>query len=120
MYKVTPSASSIHFLRAAAKAGSCVMVDASTLPYRNALRAAIVQEQLALLETRLAVARWVNGSSVAAALPNAVVPDAAPPCRAAFYAREQDRFFAWIERGGMWDSDPAPENIDAASSTDLP
>jgi len=114
MYKVKPSLPCSPAHTAPAHPGHCAMLDASALLYQPALRAAVVQEQLALLATRLAVARWTSGNS--SALPEQ--RDAAPPFRAAFYAREQDHFFAWIARGGVWEDGAAQECADAASSSD--
>jgi hypothetical protein len=81
---------------------NCTIVDARALLYQPSVRAAVVEEQVALLATRLAMARWTSGN--AAPFP----PDghAVQPFRAAFFAQAQDQFFAWIERGGVW----APED----------
>jgi hypothetical protein len=99
---------------APANVDTCAIFDASALLYRPALRAAVVQEQKALLATRLAMARWTSGNTIAFPDDN----EDAPPVRAAFYAREQENFFAWIERGGVWAADAEPANADAASSSD--
>jgi hypothetical protein len=115
MYKVTPSAPLSQAPTAAAHTGNCGMLDASTLLYQPALRRTVIQEQLALLATRLAVARWTSGNIVAPRADG----DAAPPFRAAFYAREQDNFFAWIARGGVWDDDAAPVPADTESTSDF-
>lgn len=104
MYKVTPAALFSHAPKAPANADTCAIVDASTLLYRPALRAAVIQEQLALLAARLAIARWASAHPAPLPEPE---PDA-QAFRAAFYARAQDDFFAWIERGGVW----APEPVD--------
>lgn len=106
MYKVT--------LTAPANVDNCAIFDASALLYKPALRAAVIQEQKALLATRLAMARWTSGNTVAFPEDN----EDAPPCRAAFYAREQEHFFAWIERGGVWEADTAPASADTESSSD--
>jgi hypothetical protein len=96
--------------------GNCAIFDASALLYQPALRAAVIQEQVALLATRLAVARWTSGQ----AAPRVDQPDNPPPYRAAFYARAQDEFFAWIERGGVWEGEgaatPAPTQNDGAEA----
>ena len=115
MYKVTPSAPFCLAPAAPAHAGDCAIFDASALLYQPALRAAIIQEQVALLATRLAMARWTSGNTVA--LPE--YSEATPPFRAAFYAREQAHLFAWIARGGVWEDGAAPAHTDAASSSDL-
>ena len=101
MYKVTPAAPISSTTPAPTDVHSCAIVDASSLLYQPALRAAVIQEQVALLATRLAVARWTSGN----AAPVAVRSHDAGPFRAAFYARAQDNFFAWIERGGVWGPD---------------
>jgi hypothetical protein len=106
MYKVTPPALLSNAPTAPANADTCAIVDASTLLYQPALRAAVIQEQVALLAARLAIARWTS----AHAAPFPEPEPGAQPFRAAFYARAQDDFFAWIERGGMW----APEAADGA------
>ena len=80
--------------------GNCTIIDARSLLYQPALRAAVVREQVAMLATRLAMARWTGGNAV----PTPVCDSVAPPYRSAFYARAQADFFAWIERGGMWES----------------
>ena len=98
MYNVTPASPIASTASAPADVHSCAIVDASSLLYQPALRAAVIQEQVALLATRLAVARWTSGN----AAPVAVRSHDAGPFRAAFYARAQDHFFAWIEQGGMW------------------
>ncbi|WP_332878323.1 hypothetical protein [Massilia sp. S19_KUP03_FR1] len=115
MYKVSPSAPSSHAPSPPSHAGNCAIFDARTLLYQPALRAVIIQEQVALLATRLAMARWTSANTVA--LPENGAD--APPFRAAFYARQQDHFFAWIARGGVWDDDAAPAHTDAPSSSDL-
>lgn len=115
MYKVTPSAPLRPAPSAAAHLGNCGMLDASTLLDPPALRTIVIQEQLALLATRLAVARWTSGNFVA---PRAH-GDAALPFRAAFYAREQDNFIAWIARGGVWKDGTAPVCADAESASDF-
>jgi hypothetical protein len=99
MYKVTPPVPFFHAPSAPCHHAGCTIVDASSLLYQPALRAAVAQEQVALLATRLAVARWTSGNA-------APVPPQghdAPPFRAAFYARAQADFFAWIEKGGVWE-----------------
>lgn len=115
MYKVLPSAPYSHAPIDPAHVGDCAIFDASALLYQPALRAAIIEEQVALLTTRLALARWTSGNAVALPANSA----ATPPFRAAFYAREQDNFFAWIARGGVWEADAAPAPADAESSSDL-
>lgn len=102
MYNVTPPAPLSSLPTAPAQVDTCAIFDASALLYRPALRAAVVQEQAALLTTRLAMARWTSGHNEPLAQGTA-----AQPFRAAFYARAQDAFFAWIERGGMWEADAA-------------
>jgi hypothetical protein len=101
MYNVPPPAPFSSGPTAPANVHSCAIVDASSLLYQPALRAAVVQEQVALLATRLAVARWTSGT----AAPAPSSGQDAQPFRAAFYARAQQDFFAWIERGGMWAAD---------------
>ena len=115
MYKVTPSAPMSEATSAAAHACNCGMLDASTLLDQPALRTTVIQEQLALLATRLAVARWTSGNIVAPRADD----DAAPLFRATFYAREQDNFSAWIARGGVSEDDAAPVRADAASASDF-
>ena len=105
MFKVTPTAP--------ANVDNCAIFDASALLYQPALRAAVIQEQVALLATRLAMARWTSGNTVAFPEDN----EDAPPVRAAFYKREQENFFAWIARGGVWEADAAPECLGVASPT---
>ena len=106
MYKVTPPALLFNARTAPADADTCAIFDASTLLYQPALRAAVIQEQVALLAARLAIARWAS----AHAAPFAQPESGKQPYRAAFYARAQDDFFAWIERGGVW----APDAVDGA------
>ena len=107
MYKATPSALFQSAPSAPTDVHSCTIVDASSLLYQPALRAAMVEEQVALLATRLAVARWTSGN----AAPFPANGHEAPPFRAAFYARAQDHFFAWIERGGVWGPDDTLGNV---------
>lgn len=99
MFNVTPPLP--HVPSTPADVHSCAIVDASALLYQPALRAAVVQEQVAKLATRLAVARWTSGN----ATPFPPAGHDVQPFRAAFYARAQQDFFAWIERGGMWEAD---------------
>jgi hypothetical protein len=101
MYNVPPPAPFSNGPTAPSNVHSCAIVDASSLLYQPALRAAVVQEQVALLATRLAVARWTSGN----AAPFPPAGHDVQPFRAAFYARAQQDFFAWIERGGMWEAD---------------
>lgn len=115
MYKVTPSAPLSQAPTAAAHTGNCGMFDASTLLCQPPVRHTVIQEQLALLTTRLAVARWTSGNIDARRADG----DTAPPARAAFYAREQDNFFAWIARGGVWEADTAAVRADAESASDF-
>jgi len=114
MYKVTPPASLFTAQCAPADVTNCAIVDASSLLYQPALRTAVVQEQVALLATRLAVARWTSGT----AAPVPAQGHDAPPFRAAFYAQAQADFFAWIEHGGVWEAEHsmAPENGGSVAS----
>jgi hypothetical protein len=93
--------------------GNCTIIDARSLLYQPALRAAVVREQVAMLATRLAMARWTGGNVV----PTPTCEHVAPPYRAAFYARTQEDFFAWIERGGMWDNNGVA-NVQAPMQND--
>lgn len=99
MYNVTPPVP--HLPAMPGNVQTCPVFDASTLLYQPAVRAAVVQEQVAKLATRLAVARWTSGS----ASPAPAEGHAGQPFRAAFYARAQQEFFAWIERGGVWEAE---------------
>jgi hypothetical protein len=101
MYNVPPPAPLSSVSTTPANVHNCTIVDASSLLYQPALRAAVVQEQVALLTARLAMARWTSGN----AAPFPPAGHEAQPFRAAFYARAQQAFFAWIERGGMWEAD---------------
>ena len=107
MYNVTPPVPFSHSPSAPSNVNNCAIVDASALLYQPAVRAAVVQEQVALLATRLAVARWTSGNDS----PFPPQGHAEQPFRAAFYARAQDDFFAWIARGGVWE----PENEGAGA-----
>jgi hypothetical protein len=60
--------------------------------------ALIALEQSALYVARLAIARWINGSSDPSA--PAPSPDPAEP-RAAWYAQAQQNFQEWLGRGGF-------------------
>lgn len=94
---------------------ACSIVDASVLLYQPALRAAVAQEQAALLTTRLAMARWTTGLD----FPAISHSQDAQPFRAAFYARAQEDFFAWIARGGVWEPDDmAAPAADAQPASD--
>jgi len=99
MHNVTPPVPFFNASSAPSHVGNCAIVDASALLYQPALRAAVAQEQVALLATRLAVARWTSGND-APFLPKGHADE---PFRAAFYARAQEDFFAWIARGGVWE-----------------
>jgi hypothetical protein len=68
-----------------------VKVDQSTVEERtnNA------REQSAVFPTRLALARWMSGSD----LPH--LHHAHPPLRAAWLAKAQRDFQAWLDRGGF-------------------
>jgi len=101
MHKATPSALFPNAPSAPTNVHTCTIVDASSLLYQPAQRAAIVEEQVALLATRLAVARWTSGNTA----PFPPAGHEGQPFRAAFYARAQDQFFAWIEQGGVWGPD---------------
>jgi hypothetical protein len=57
----------------------------------------IVLEQSALYAAKLAIARWINGSSEAAA---AIAP-AADLARAHWYAETQRNFQEWLGKGGF-------------------
>lgn len=103
---VTPPVPFPHLHIVPAHVGDCTIVDASVLLYQPAVRAAIASEQSAMLETRLAVARWTSGHD-APLTPQAQHAHGEPPHRAAFYARAQEDFFAWIARGGVWEADGA-------------
>jgi hypothetical protein len=107
MYKATPSALFPNVPSAPTNVHNCTIVDASALLYQPCLRAAVVEEQVALLATRLAMARWTCGN--AAPLPPNGHDE--QPYRAAFYARAQDQFFAWIERGGVWGPDDTMNGV---------
>ena len=109
MYKATPSALFTSAPSAPTDVHSCTIVDAGSLLYQPAVRAAVVQEQVALLTTRLALARWTSGS----ASPRPSDPQE-EPFRAAFYARAQHEFLAWIARGGVWEN-----NIVTGSTDDV-
>jgi hypothetical protein len=55
----------------------------------------IAHEQSALFPTRLALARWMSGSD----LPQ--LHRAHPPVRAAWLAKAQRDYQAWLDRGGF-------------------
>src|SRR4051812_45057811 len=114
MYKVTPPVPFFNAPISPSHLADCTIVDASSLLYQPALRAAVAQEQVALLATRLAVARWTSGN----AAPVPARGHDAPPFRAAFYARAQADFFAWIEHGGVWEAEHsmAPEDGGSVAS----
>jgi hypothetical protein len=103
---VTPPAPFLPRHNAPAHVDDCAILDASVLLYQPAVRAAIVQEQAAMLATRLAVARWTSGHDAPLTSP-AQHEHGEPPSRAAFYARAQEDFFAWIARGGVWEPECA-------------
>jgi hypothetical protein len=103
---VTPPAPFPHLHHVPAHVDDCPIFDASVLLYQPAVRAVIATEQAAMLETRLAVARWTSGHDVPLT-PQEQHAHGEPPRRAAFYARAQEDFFAWIARGGVWESDSA-------------
>jgi len=86
---------------------NCNIVDARALLYQPSLRAAVVGEQVALLATRLAMARWTSGNTA----PFPPSGHEVQPFRAAFYAQAQDQFFAWIERGGVWGPDDTTGSV---------
>lgn len=115
MSNVTPPVSPSNAPSARSNVHNCSIVDATALLYQPAVRAAVMHEQAALLATRLALARWSSGNDSPVPLRN----HAAQPFRAAFYARAQEDFFAWIARGGVWEPDgdctaaaPLPGNQD--------
>jgi hypothetical protein len=63
MYNVPPPAPLSSVSTTPANVHNCTIVDASSLLYQPALRAAVVQEQVALLTARLAMARWTSGNA---------------------------------------------------------
>ena len=117
---VTPPAPFPHQHNVPAHVDDCAILDASVLLYQPAVRTAIVEEQAAMLATRLAVARWTSGHDVPFT-PQAQQAQGEAPCRAAFYARAQEDFFAWIARGGVWEPDcaapPATVNPDNTTAS---
>ncbi|MDQ2820253.1 MAG: hypothetical protein M3Y65_07650 [Pseudomonadota bacterium] len=117
MEKFTPAAPYLTAHNGPDGNNNCTIVDASALLYQAALRAAVVREQVAMLATRLAMARWTARNLAPAGQADYL----APPCRAAFYARAQEDFFSWIERGGVWEGDgtstmPASTQNDGAEA----
>ena len=62
----------------------------------KAARLSLARSQCAQFPTRLALARWTSGGNVAH-LPG----HAHPPLRAAWFARAQRDFQAWLENGGF-------------------
>lgn len=106
MDKFTPTAPYLIAHNGPDANGNCTtIVDASALLYQPAVRAAVQREQAAILATRLALARWTS----AIAAPTPAHDHGTSPHRAAFYARAQDDFFAWIGRGGLWEGDDADD-----------
>jgi hypothetical protein len=71
----------------------------------KAARLSLARSQSALFPTRLALARWTGGGNV----PH-LHDSGHPPLRAAFFARAQRDFQAWLDDGGFAQHD------DAASS----
>lgn len=62
----------------------------------RAARLALARSQCAQFPTRLALARWTRGGNV----PH-LPADSNPPLRAAWFARAQREFQAWLENGGF-------------------
>lgn len=110
MYNVPPPAPRSSVPTAPSNVHNCAIVDAASLLYQPALRAAVVQEQMALLAARLAMARWTSGNTS----PFPAAGQNGQPFRAAFYAQAQQEFFAWIERGGMWEADDLADGATVA------
>ncbi len=78
-----------------------VKSDQATLPAVapasvKAARLSLARSHTALFPTRLALARWTSGGNV----PH-LHGSAHAPLRAAWYARAQRDFQAWLERGGF-------------------
>jgi hypothetical protein len=62
----------------------------------RAARLSLAHAQCAQFPTRLALARWTGGGNV----PH-LHGDTQPPLRAAWFARAQRDFQAWLESGGF-------------------
>ena len=72
----------------------------------KAARLSLARSQCAQFPTRLALARWTRGGNV----PHAEEHAASLP-RAAWFARAQHDFQAWLEQGGFVQHEEAvPEN----------
>ncbi|MGJ9418208.1 hypothetical protein ACHAC9_10625 [Massilia sp. CMS3.1] len=71
----------------------------------RAARLSLARSQCAQFPTRLALARWTFGGHV----PH-LQDHAHPPLRAAWFARAQRDFQAWLEQGGFVQHDEATEN----------
>jgi hypothetical protein len=72
-------------------------------------RTNLALEQSALFPTRLALARWMSGSD----LPN--MHYAHPPLRAAWLAKAQRDFQAWLDKGGFTQHDGDHQQPDKQS-----
>jgi hypothetical protein len=74
----------------------------------RAARLSLVRSQCSQLPTRLAIARWTSGGDV----PH--LPGQAAPLRAAWFARVEREFQAWLEHGGFVQHEDAMEDDAAA------
>lgn len=77
----------------------------------KAARLSLARSHTALFPTRLALARWTSGGNV----PHLHGASHAP-LRAAWYARAQRDFQAWLERGGFVQHDDGTTLSHAAES----
>lgn len=77
----------------------------------KAARLSVARSHTALFPTRLALARWTSGGNV----PH-LHGSSHAPLRAAWYARAQRDFQAWLERGGFVQHDDGAALAEPAES----
>jgi hypothetical protein len=78
----------------------------------RAARLSLARSQCSHFPTRLAIARWTSGGDVPQ------LPGQAAPLRAAWFARAERDFQAWLEQGGFVQHDDAVDDAvdDAAAA----
>ncbi|QNB01008.1 hypothetical protein [Massilia sp. Se16.2.3] len=91
--------------------------DVATLPPAaasvRAARLSLARSHTAIFPTNLALARWTAGCC----LPH-LAGSAHPPLRAAWFARAQREFQAWLESGGFVQHDEPASSDDAVTLCD--
>ena len=76
----------------------------------RAARLSLARSQSTLFPTRLALARWTAGGNVPHLHSNGKLP-----LRAAWFARAQREFQAWLDAGGFVQHEEVPEPVEMAA-----